>query len=538
MFSVIVIDDESLVRIGLKSMIDWSEHGFEIIGEAANGQAGYEMIKELKPDLVISDIKMPIMDGLEMIESVAKLNLNTKFILLTGFNEFELARQAMKLGVSDYIVKLELEQEKLIDTLNKVKDRLSNDIEKKHKSVKIEKLIRSNNYAVREEFFKKVIGKVITDSNEIKEELNYLDIKLDFENFSCAAIQLLDSGKLKSYEEEEINLLEFSILNIVDEIINDKLEGYTFKWIQNEYIIVFSDENNLSSGLARMKIQAVAERIIVMLKQYFNVDVSVAVSNVYKGISNISKAYSECVFVLKQCFYTGTGKVAFFSDIYKESEHEKNDFIRQVTNDIVKYIDQNNTELIRETFESIIDVFNKCKVSKSWAYDMCAKIAYLIDSVFEKEEGALEQIFGEKESIIEIILKLKSLQEMVMWLEKVEQGLCSYLERENQDQNNKVVAMAKKIVEENLQNTINLSEVAERLNMSTGYFSTIFKKIAGVGFTEYVTEAKINKAKKLFKEGNYKIYEIAQLTGYENAYYFSKVFKKVTGMTPSEFLDK
>lgn len=533
MFKVVIIDDEALVRIGIKSIINWEEQDCELIGEAANGQLGYDLIKNKKPDIVITDIKMPVMDGLQMIEQLVNEGIKSKFVILSGYDEFELVRRAMKYGVDEYLIKLELEPEVLINILSRIKEKIMSDYKRKNEEYKLEKHMRDNKYFMREDLFKRIIGKTIDDS-EIKDELKYQNIKLTEKNISFIIIQIKDAGKFEKYNETDLNLLEFSILNILDEIVNDFFTAYSFKLSIKEYAIIFSSED-ISEEEFRKKVDNMTERLITMLKQYFNIHVIIGVSDKNNGFSNIDNAYMQCIKALKQSFYNGSKNVIYFNNLNLDNNIDKNANVYEISDDLLKYIELSDIEAIEITFQNIIDILKEEKLSRKTAYDVCGKIAYLITTSVENNEENLEQIFGDGGSIFEKISKLASIEEIILWLENIKKGLCSLLLSRDKAQNNKIITKAKKVVRENVDKTISLHDIAGILNISPGYFSTIFKQYTGISFIDYVTEVRIDEAKKLLKESNYKIYQIAQMTGYENAYYFSKVFKKVTGITPKEF---
>jgi two-component system response regulator YesN len=537
-FKVVIIDDEALVRVGLKSIINWDEQGCELVGEASNGQVGYDLIINTKPDIVITDIKMPVIDGLEMIKKLNDENIKPKFIILSSFNEFNLARQAMKYGVEEYLIKLELEPNDLISILNRIKEKIVIDYEKKSEAHKIEKHMRASKYAMREEIIKKIIRKAVVDEKEISEELEYLQIKLVEDNISCIAIQIKDAGKLENYDEADMNLLEFSILNILDEISNDFFTAYSFKLNIKEYAIVFSGNDNKQGIDMGRRVEDMAQRLITMLKQYFNIDVIIGVSDVNKGLRNIGSAYSQSKKALQQSFYNGDKKVIYFNGVSLDPNITINLNIHQLNDDLLKYIEIKDIEAIEIIFENVIALLTKEKVLKDAAYDICAKIAYLITAAVEEDENAIREVFGDSKSVFEKILKLGSIQDIISWLRRLEKSLCCFLLSKDNVYNNKVISRTKRYVIENLSKPISLHEAANKLNMSPGYLSTVFKQSTGVSFIDYVTEVRIEEAKRLLKENNHKIYEVAQLTGYENAYYFSKVFKKITGITPKEFVMK
>ena len=172
------------------------------------------------------------------------------------------------------------------------------------------------------------------------------------------------------------------------------------------------------------------------------------------------------------------------------------------------------------------------------AFDLCFQVAYLIGGAAGLNETAIQDIIGYQNSLYESIFNLNTLPEIINWFTGLEQRLCLFLTRNEDQKNQRLIAKAKKYIQDHCCEDMGLNEIAAVLNISPGYFSTIFKQLTGVGFIDYVTEKKIEQAKKLLRETDYKIYEVSNLLGYQNPYYFSKVFKKVTGVTPSEFSGK
>lgn len=537
MFKVVIVDDEALVRVGLRSMIHWEEQNCELVGEAANGQIGYELIVSIRPDIVITDLKMPVMDGLEMIQKLSSENIKTKFIVLSGYNDFDLVRKVMKYGIEDYIIKLELEPELLINVLTRITEELIFNHKQEDENFRKERYIRSSQYNLREEFFKKLVTKIIKDDDAIREEMDYLQIQINEDNIVCVGIQIHHHSDFSNYEEQDTNLLEFSILGIVEEIVKDFFTGYCIKWSSKEYLIILSYESRLDEGVVRQSLEDMGQRIATMLKQYFNTNVVVAVSNVNKNLNGISSACFESLKALKQSFYNSTEKVIFYDELYKTEEAKAVVRLKNIE-DLIKNIENNDLTSIEAVFENIVTYLESGKPSKEKAYDICAKIAYTITMAIGEDENSIQMVFGDNKSIFEKIIKLSSIKETIQWVRSIEKGVFYFLLNKDKIHNNKIITTAKKYVNENIYRTINLNEIAAILNISSGYFSTIFKQIAGINFIDYVTEVKIEKAKELLKETNYKIYEIAQMTGYENAYYFSKVFKKVTGSTPKEYINK
>lgn len=538
MLKVVIIDDEALVRVGLKSMVNWEELGFEIIGEAANGQQGLELIIKSKPEIVITDIKMPVMDGLEMMRLVLKGDYHPQFIILSSYDEFSLVKQAMKLGAEEYLIKLDLEPEILTNSLAAAREKILAERGKFNHEERFEKGLRENILMLREGFFKRIINRPVQDRNEAAEQAAYLGIELNEGVLACALLRINNLTILDKYDPDEIRSLESSVLNTINEIVSDIFNGYTFSWNLGEFVIIFSGESGLDFDLYRGKAGAMAERLIKMLKQYFNISVSIGISILHQGYAELAKAYFESYRAIQHCFYSGSESIFFFAEIPKEIGAQERINIPELKTTLPKAIELSDLEAIRTVFRSVVLTLEEPNLSRGQAYDLCFQIAYLIGEAVGFNETASKEIIGNNNSLHDSILQLNTLPEIITWLTGLEQSLYCFLTKNEEQKNHRLVAKAKKYIMEHYKGDISLNEVANTLSISPGYLSTIFKQYTGICFIDYVTETKIDQAKKLLRESDYKVYEISEMLGFNNAYYFSKVFKKVTGMTPSEFSGK
>jgi two-component system, response regulator YesN len=538
MLKVIIIDDESLVRVGLKSMIHWEELGYEMIGEASNGQQGLDLLVETKPDIVISDIKMPVMDGLEMMRQALKMDLKPEFIILSGYNEFNLVKQAMKQGAAEYLIKLDLEPDILVNVLDTVREKIRQEREQIDQAGWFTKSLRENLAVLREDFFKQMIHRPLQNPSEISERVKNLTIDLDDCALGVFLVKLNDASVLEKYDSSELGVLEVSLINIVNEIVDDTFKGYTFTWNQGEFIGIFSGSGELSAAAYHEKAWNMADRLVQVIKQYFNFEVIVAISKLHQGYQELAQAYFESCRAVQDSFYGHLEPVVFFREIFQDHEEQEFVELKDMKAKIPRAIELFQLEDIRQFFKSAYSILAQQIISRSRAYELCFQIVYSISSADNLNETDIKVIFGRADSFYENILKLNTLPEMMTWLLNLEQNLCHFLSKNEEQKNNRLISKAKKFIMEHYEEEISLAEVAMALNISPGYFSTLFRQYTGMCFTDYVTENKIDHAKKLLRETDLKIYEVSNRLGYQSAYYFSKVFKKVTGMTPREFSDK
>ncbi|HEX3044495.1 MAG TPA: response regulator, partial [Bacillota bacterium] len=520
MLKVIIIDDEALVRVGLKSMIDWEKENYEIIGEAANGQEGLDLIIKHHPDIVITDIKMPVLDGLEMMRQVLKGGVQPKFIILSSFDEFNLVKQAMKQGAEEYLIKLDLEPELLTKTLSEVREKISaehgaqgSEGENTGPSGRLEQGMRENISMLREGFFKRLISRPTQDPEEIREQITYLGIELNENSLACLLARITNIAALDKYASGELRLFEASVLNTIQEIVNDVFKGYTFTWNPGEFMAIFSNNANTATldsfDFYREKAAHMAERILEMLKQYFNISVVVGFSNPFHGFGELNRAYFESCRAVQQSFYSGARPVLFFAEVPENIQsYEKIDISDFISN-LPKAIELFDSEQIRTVLGRVSDILTERKISKEQAYDVCFQIAYLLCGTTGFSEAVMKEIAGYPNSLHESILELHTLPQIIDWISNLEQGLCDYLAKNEEQKNHRLIARVKKYIMEHYREEISLQDAADAAGISPGYLSTIFKQYSGICFTDFITETKISEAKKLLRESDYKIYEIS-----------------------------
>lgn len=538
MFKVVIIDDEVLARVGIKSMINWEEVGCEVTGDADNGESGLELIKKVKPDIVITDIKMPVMNGLELIEKVKAEFKDIKFIVLSGYEEFNLVKQAMKLGAEEYLIKLDLDPQVLMTTVKTVSQKISEEMLDKNEQNKLQAHLNRNKQVLIEEFFKKLIGKLIISKTDLYDSLKYLGIEMNEERLCAAVITAKNNKNGERYvKKEDIELFDFYVINITEEISNDYFKSYVVRTEPGYFSIIFSVDGYTDRKQYKEKIEKMSSRLIEMLYKYVGIEISIGISNLHKGYFELGKANDEGVEASEHNFFVGLGKVIFYSDISFKNETQTNINIQNYRNEMLKALDLKDIGMIETVFDNITGVFKNGKVNKGQAYDLCYQIVYAISETVKSKNDFLNGAIENDKSLYENVSKNSTLPEMIDLMGNLKDAICTFLSsREDIDNNVRLVNAAKKYINENYAKDLTLNDVAAALNISHCYFSTLFKNIAGVNFVDYMTGVKMNHAQKLLSEGDYKIYEIAKMLGYENAYYFSRVFKKVVGMTPSEFV--
>ena len=538
MYRVMIVDDEPLILAGIASLLDWKEYGCEISGKAANGQQALKLMEEQKPDIVITDIKMPGMDGIGFMKAVKERGWDDViFILLTNLEEFSLARQALSLGAVEYLVKMELTEEKLADSLKLAMERR----EMKRKAEAAGTAVTVS----REEAVRGYIEKLLTDGGTFSGGASS-------GNASEASAQNQGEGYDSCLRRPVLAIISFNygyegfssdftredqkkVISFAENIIEQMVKGYfdhscLVRRELNSLVLVMSTD-----GIEdyREQIRSLGEKIISVVKDYFEVSVSVAVSSRKESLGEFGALLYEAMSATNHYFYHSLDPVVFYSEECETSARHTGSFhIGFLKKDLSQAVALNDSGRLEEILDQVACLLREHNPSRQQAVNACANLYFFLSSFFEDGE---EPDFPYEVNIMEKLGRLGTLGQIIQWINWFKEAVSGILERRRDTRVDKIAEMVREYVMEHYKERITLGQAAEALNISQGYLSTAFKKQSGESFTNYVSAIKIEKAKELIASHQYMMYEVSDLLGFDTPFYFSKVFKKVTGMSPKEY---
>ena len=538
MYRVMIVDDEPLILAGIASLLDWNEYGCEISGKAANGQQALKLMEEQKPDIVITDIKMPGMDGIGFMKAVKERGWDDViFILLTNLEEFSLARQALSLGAVEYLVKMELTEEKLADRLKLAMERR----EMKRKAEAAGTAVTVS----REEAVRGYIEKLLTDGGTFSGGASS-------GNASEASAQNQGEGYDSCLRRPVLPIISFNygyegfssdftredqkkVISFAENIIEQMVKGYfdhscLVRRELNSLVLVMSTD-----GIEdyREQIRSLGEKIISVVKDYFEVSVSVAVSSRKESLGEFGALLYEAMSATNHYFYHSLDPVVFYSEECETSARHTGSFhIGFLKKDLSQAVALNDSGRLEEILDQVACLLREHNPSRQQAVNACANLYFFLSSFFEDGE---EPDFPYEVNIMEKLGRLGTLGQIIQWINWFKEAVSRILERRRDTRVDKIAEMVREYVMEHYKERITLGQAAEALNISQGYLSTAFKKQSGESFTNYVSAIKIEKAKELIASHQYMMYEVSDLLGFDTPFYFSKVFKKVTGMSPKEY---
>jgi len=518
MLGVLIVDDEAIVRMNLKSMIDWEKEGFYIVGEAENGKSGLELILREKPDIVITDIKMPVMDGLEMIHEACRVNDSGKYVVLSSYEEFGLLKTAMNYGVTEYLLKLELTPPILKKALENQREALMQGKER----LPGREMSASGKAAA---FLRRVLA-----GHTVQEELAGLfeQAGIDPRRLSCAGIRFSPLNRKNSFGEEDYRTIETAALSIINDITKPYFPGISFLADSGLCLFVYSPRQGGAEA------REMCEVIIQMLRHNLNLAASAGISSQESSWDEINRVMIDAVQSTEEIFFRGPGGIVYSAELGAAVSGPLSPVVYNWAEPYKQALELREADKVKSIFQTIDGLL--IRLSRAEAFNLCFSVLGITLPVLKKESG--RQAFFD-ENIYETIGVIETLEGLREWMKSLESRILDFFsllpEKSYEDH---IVIAAKRYIAENCRRPISLNTAAKDLSISAGYLSSVFKRRTSTGFVEYITRVKIDEAKNLLLSGQYKIYEVSDLVGYEDNGYFIKTFHKITGMTPKEYIKK
>lgn len=524
---ILIIDDELLVRIGIKSCIDWNKQGIEVIGEASDGEEGLQQIRRLRPDVVLLDIKMPNMDGIELMQHLKSEKLECKVIILSGFDDIFHVREAMKLGASDYLHKPCMNSRDVLDSLLNVKKQLENEKTSSEQAGKSNTDEKSK-MVLKKAFLRELLEGHYCSDREFEQKCGEYDISLEKGHFSCLIFSVKNLGEIsKRYEGQDISLLQSSIENTMDGIFAREKGVEFLCYDRNTYAVIIGIKGLISERRIFENIDSVVKLTLDATKRFLNIDVIIGASDIHFTFREIKRAFSEAVSSMRQKFYCDSGNVIYYRDIKKKG-------------------DGNTIAKIDSSIGKMKDHLTKFEYDK-FNMELKEFVGLLQEDPCLSEED-VKKLFnaflflakGGKEYLeeMELLAGCETLSQLyTVWCDIVGSKLSSDKYIKQSQTNNYIVKGIVNYIEENYQTDISLNLLAERFNVSPNYISRLFKEVTGETLFNYLNRVRIEKAKSFLKDMQMKMYEIGYRVGFKSAVHFNIVFSRITGITPKQYRD-
>ncbi len=537
LIKLVVVEDEIWMREALRTAFDWTSLGVCLAGEASDGQQALALIETERPEIVLLDIRMPLMNGLELLKQINTRSIETNVIIISAYRDFEYAQEAVKLGAFDYVVK-PIFEDQLIDVIQRCLERLTIKQEKMYEFENMTGSYKESLPLARQKFIENVLG---DDHHELpdrtEEKLKKLGIPIDPNMLGIMSIVVYDWGN-KGEDKKSRSMLRSTIGTIATEAIRETYDAIacTAGDEDNDVVVLFSPLTEGDKARDRPMIAEKCDEMIEKISQMVDVDVSVGYSR-YGMLSNAKDGLKEAANSAAMAFFEGNGKsyhlpsafpaacghIAIFphkgweQSLLLALKMKDLDAVDRLCDELIQHVNQ-----LRGPFPPL-SIMQSFRISFQRLFDQW------MDSL-QPEEDSISYYYKIKETWESSKRTLGNIKSFLL-----DSLRLTSEERHVQQAHKKLIQTAVAYINEKFKDDVTLNDVSDHLYISPWYLSKLFHERIGITFSKYVVSLKINEAKQLLAQTNMRIYEVAEEVGYSNFRHFAKTFKSVEGVTPSQY---
>lgn len=532
MYKLVVIEDEAIVRKNIIKKVEWEKYGFEVVGEGENGREALEVIENTNPNVVITDIEMPFLNGIELSSIIREKYPNIKIVFLTGFNEFKYAQKAIELDVIEYILK-PVSAESMADILAKIKNKLDEEVSQKKNIEALREHYLRSIPVMRADFLSTLISRK-QQNEEILSKADYYNINLKGNIFAVSAISI-DKNTVdeEKFSDEDYELIRFAVLNTAEEILNKYSLGFAFS--HDNYIVLISFSLENSREVFLNKLFNALDEIRSNINDYLKFTITIGIGSICTEVSNISESFKSALSALDYRFTIGNNRLIYIEDLEPQNF---NKIIFDETKEYtlissIKFGDEKDIyAAIEKLFEELIDTKASFSDYQIYLLEILASIVKIAKDL----SLDIQSIFGANYNLFVEMFKFDTISDVREWFEKICIKLMKGISKRRKNSGSVLVEKAKEYILQNYpDNELSLNKVSSFLHISPNYFGAIFKSETGETFGNFLLKVRMESARDLICAAKMKNFEVAEKVGYADEHYFSYSFKKYFKISPNEF---
>jgi len=532
MYTLMIFDDHQYVIDAICETINQSNLDLEFIGCAQNAADGLEKIFLQKPDIVITDINMPGMSGLEMIENATTKGINTKFILISGYSNFEYAQKAMSYGVTSYLLKPVLPE----DILKALKQAVAI-CDEESSNINLKKMFDESMPVLRKSFISDLLSGSNMTLSEFNEKADLFGIDIKDKLYRCITVNIDNYSNFKErFHEDERQCIKLDILAKIAKYLS--IDNTFVNFSDNQaHILLYNDKNEINKYDDSSLVDIFSE-IIAIISNCYNVALSFGIGNTVDKYADIHESYIQSAEVFKYTFCLSPESITFYNDIINTQVIQPvvNLYNRSELTDSLK---MHSITGIKHCFENMMNTLKANKfISSDYIRIIVCEMYYTIyATLYNMGETEICTHFKEK-NYINQIENAKDHSALENILNSIADTLKNSIDNKSSQRTSRIIEQIIEYIENNYQDDISLETLSKHIFLTPNYLSRIFIAHTNTSFIKYLTGYRIEKAKEFLLSGEYKVYDVCSMVGYKNPTYFRKIFKEYVGKSPSAFLNE
>ena len=529
---VFLVEDEMVIRNGIVKSINLEKEGYRLVGEASDGELAYPMILKEKPDILLTDIKMPFMDGLELSRLVKQELPDTKILIFSGYDEFEYAKEAIRIGVTEYLLK-PVSSEQLLEVMRRISKQIEQDREEREILRQYQEDMKENVERERQNFFSHVIRGEVSIGEAVKNGKKYgMDLSAGF--YSIILFKIFSTPEENIVSEHIWKICE-KIETKVDEIpyayyFQRGIDGWVFLLTAESKEQMEERQKNLCDCLAEI------------MKNERKVEYFGGIGKPVERIRNLGQSFRDAERIFAERFTRQSNQ--FLSgfekmDVYKDDEFQIKDLgdVGKSREMIEKFLNNGTKEELEEFMDTYFIRMKEDKLQSTLMRQYIIMDIYIVIMSFcEKIDAVNHDYQQETEKLKSTIQNMNSVSEIRLYITYMLNQAIELRDSISKKRYADIIKAAEKMISEHyMSEEISLNSVADSVGMSPSYFSSVFSKESGKTFVEFLTETRMEKAKELLMCSALKTSEIGYEVGYKDPHYFSYIFKKTQGCSPKDY---
>ncbi|WP_150275477.1 response regulator [Paenibacillus tepidiphilus] len=600
MRTLVIVDDEPSVVHGLRTYVDWGQLGISLIGSADDGDTGLALIRELKPDIVLTDVQMPAMDGITMAAEVREVLPGTKIVFISGHNDAEYLKSALQIHAADYIFK-PVSRKELAAVLSRVTAALDAEERERQRVKEMQVKLVQSMPLLREKFLLSVISDSMAP-DAIEEKLRFLGLPLHSSAGYIIMVIVIDDVPqvMDTRSERDKQLLSYTVLNIIQELIDAQMRGIAFEKEAGEYVGILLPRRRLQgpgagngkpgkagetgedgediarrdSGVSaryhssdghggngedgypaagggadmeeltdsepspELELLTLAEAIRDNLRKYLKLSVTIGVGEGVEQLSEAPSSYRQARGAADQKWYLGKNRILTMDNI-EGAEHLQHRFAAESGEKVTSLLRAGDREGLQG---ELAQVFARLELNRGagprYAQNVSLHLILQSGQVL-LELGGMSPEWEQRElEAWKLVMRQETMHDLLEYTAAYLQRVCQFVQGKRSGKAGDIIERVRRLIEARYADNLTVADIAGGVYLSPTYVRLLFKQETGETLSEYLTKVRIDKAKQLLRDPQHKFYEVCSAVGYTDPSHFSKLFKKMTGSTPSAYRER
>ncbi|MCU6711621.1 response regulator [Paenibacillus sp. J5C_2022] len=536
MIKAIIIDDDTLTLNGLERSVPWEKYGIEVAGTAVDGKEGLALIEKHLPELILTDIYMPVLDGIEMLKHIRSEGNTAEVIILSGYEDFKYAQSAVKLNVSDYISKPATIDE-ICEVVKGTADKIRATMKTSREEQELRELLESHLPETRKLVLKGLLEPYFSDTLFFQKASARTKLKFDGQVLTVVLLEYVVTRDRLDVKRSDLAKFTYAVKNIVDEMTESWRGVYLADVQQNVVTLIATTPSDVRYEHSRARVKRLAGELVSTIGSLLKLQVWAAIGTSVDSVHDVHRSYQLAMNLLAER-ETVSEKFILCPEEFEDVKPVMGASRRPVEHyqNLIAAVTEGQSSLVLERIDRLIrhleDMEHKPSVSA--LREMAIHLTGML-TIGLFDQGVLLEDIHPQLLLYKELERISGLEDFQSWLQEVMLPASEEMNSRGSHKHKKTVDYMKRYVQAHYDEDITLDVMADKVFLTRNYLSQIFKQVTGENYNSYVTRIRMEKAKELLLSGKYKLYEVALMVGYKNNAYFSQQFKKYAGCNPSDF---